>query len=84
MSSLMALTLAAALAGQNDRSATSAIFLPRAPWHYAATMITLAHISDIHLAPLPPVRWRELLNKRITGYLNWRLTRGTRRSPATG
>ncbi|MBI4922028.1 MAG: metallophosphoesterase [Devosia nanyangense] len=38
-------------------------------------MITLAHISDIHLAPLPPVRWTELANKRITGYLNWRFKR---------
>jgi 3',5'-cyclic AMP phosphodiesterase CpdA len=38
-------------------------------------MITLAHISDIHLAPLPPVKWTELMNKRITGYLNWRLRR---------
>src|SRR3569833_1725943 len=40
-------------------------------------MITLAHISDIHLAPLPPVRRTELLNKRATGYLNWRLKRHT-------
>lgn len=38
-------------------------------------MITLAHISDVHLAPLPPVRWTELANKRLTGYLNWRLRR---------
>jgi 3',5'-cyclic AMP phosphodiesterase CpdA len=38
-------------------------------------MITLAHISDVHLAPLPPFRWIELANKRITGYLNWRLRR---------
>ena len=38
-------------------------------------MITLAHLSDIHLAPLPPVRAMDLLNKRITGYLNWRLRR---------
>ncbi len=38
-------------------------------------MTTLAHMSDIHLAPLPPVKWTELLNKRITGYLNWRLRR---------
>jgi 3',5'-cyclic AMP phosphodiesterase CpdA len=38
-------------------------------------MISLAHISDVHLAPLPPVRWTELLNKRITGYANWRLRR---------
>jgi len=38
-------------------------------------MTTLAHISDVHLAPLPPVRWTDLVNKRITGYLNWRLRR---------
>lgn len=38
-------------------------------------MITLAHISDVHLAPLPPVRLRELLNKRITGFINWKLKR---------
>jgi len=38
-------------------------------------MINLAHISDIHLAPLPPVKWTELMNKRVTGYLNWRLRR---------
>lgn len=38
-------------------------------------MTTLAHLSDVHLAPLPPVRFGQLLNKRITGYLNWRLTR---------
>ena len=38
-------------------------------------MITLAHLSDIHLAPLPPVRPLDVVNKRITGYLNWRLRR---------
>ena len=38
-------------------------------------MITLAHISDVHLAPLPPVKWTELVNKRLTGYLNWRFRR---------
>jgi 3',5'-cyclic AMP phosphodiesterase CpdA len=38
-------------------------------------MITLAHISDVHLAPLPPVRLRELLGKRITGFLNWKIKR---------
>ena len=40
-------------------------------------MITLAHISDVHLAPLPPVRPGELLSKRITGFVNWQLTRRT-------
>ena len=38
-------------------------------------MITLAHLSDVHLAPLPPVRVRDLMNKRITGYLNWKIKR---------
>ena len=33
---------------------------------------TLAHLSDPHLGPLPVVRWRELMSKRITGYINWR------------
>lgn len=38
-------------------------------------MTTLAHLSDVHLAPLPPVRVRELMGKRITGYANWRFRR---------
>lgn len=38
-------------------------------------MITLAHISDIHLSPLPEVRPRDLLGKRLTGFLNWKLKR---------
>ena len=38
-------------------------------------MITLAHISDVHLAPLPPVQPRDLVNKRITGFLNWKIKR---------
>lgn len=36
---------------------------------------TLAHLSDIHLAPLPIPRRRELIGKRITGYINWRRRR---------
>lgn len=39
-------------------------------------MITLAHISDVHLAPLPRVPLRELTPKRVTGWLNWQLKRG--------
>jgi len=39
-------------------------------------MITLAHISDVHLAPLPPVRASQLINKRLTGYANHLLRRG--------
>jgi 3',5'-cyclic AMP phosphodiesterase CpdA len=39
-------------------------------------MFRLAHISDPHLGPLPPVRWRDLASKRITGYVNWQRHRG--------
>ena len=38
-------------------------------------MITLAHISDIHLSPMPEVGLRDLLGKRLTGFLNWKLKR---------
>lgn len=38
-------------------------------------MFKLAHISDIHLGPLPPVSKRELISKRITGYINWKRNR---------
>ncbi len=32
---------------------------------------TLAHLSDPHLNPLPKVRARDLLNKRMAGYANY-------------
>lgn len=38
-------------------------------------MFRLAHISDIHLGPLPYFRKRDLMTKRITGYINWRRNR---------
>ncbi len=38
-------------------------------------MFRLAHISDVHLGPLPPVKFHQLASKRITGYLNWKLNR---------
>ncbi len=39
-------------------------------------MFRLAHISDPHLGPLPPVSWRDLASKRVTGYVNWQRHRG--------
>lgn len=36
---------------------------------------TLAHLSDLHLTSLNDVKVRELLNKRIFGYLKWQLRR---------
>ena len=38
-------------------------------------MFTLAHLSDPHLAPLPKPRWRDLIGKRVTGYINWQRNR---------
>ena len=34
-------------------------------------MFTLAHLSDVHLSPLPRPRVRELMSKRMIGYANW-------------
>jgi 3',5'-cyclic AMP phosphodiesterase CpdA len=42
---------------------------------YKRTMFRLAHISDVHLGPLPPVTYRELASKRVTGYVNWQRNR---------
>lgn len=38
-------------------------------------MPRIAHISDVHLSPLPPVTPMQLANKRIIGYLNWQRNR---------
>ena len=32
----------------------------------------LAHLSDAHIGPLPRPRTRDLIGKRLTGYVNWR------------
>lgn len=34
-------------------------------------MFTLAHLSDIHLSPMPRPTLRQLMSKRILGYANW-------------
>jgi 3',5'-cyclic AMP phosphodiesterase CpdA len=38
-------------------------------------MFTLAHLSDPHLAPLPAPRCRQLLSKRLFGFINWQRKR---------
>lgn len=38
-------------------------------------MFKLAHISDLHLRPMPNPSVLQLVGKRITGYLNWKLNR---------
>jgi 3',5'-cyclic AMP phosphodiesterase CpdA len=35
-------------------------------------MSRIAHLTDPHVGPLPRPRLKLLLNKRITGYMNWR------------
>ncbi len=35
-------------------------------------MIRIAHLSDCHIGPLPRINPLQLVNKRISGYLNWR------------
>jgi 3',5'-cyclic AMP phosphodiesterase CpdA len=37
----------------------------------AQNVFTLAHLSDIHLSPLPKVHSHQLLSKRLLGYVNW-------------
>ena len=42
-------------------------------------MVRLAHVSDIHVTARPlGVRFRDMMNKRMTAYLNLRLGRGRR------
>lgn len=38
-------------------------------------MFVLAHLSDLHLSPMPRPRLRELAGKRAIGLVNWRLRR---------
>ena len=41
---------------------------------------TLAHLSDLHLSSPDDVKIRELFNKRIYGYIKWKLRRGAEHS----
>lgn len=43
--------------------------------HAAGKKFVLAHLSDPHIACTSPVRKRDLLNKRLLGYLKWRWLR---------
>lgn len=38
-------------------------------------MFRLAHLSDVHLGPLPDVAYRQLMSKRVVGYVNWQRNR---------
>jgi 3',5'-cyclic AMP phosphodiesterase CpdA len=46
-------------------------------------MFTLAHLTDVHLGPLPPAdRWSDYFCKRMVGALSWRWKRGEIHDPA--
>jgi len=38
-------------------------------------MFRLAHLSDVHLGPLPQVSYGQLASKRMLGYVNWHRNR---------
>lgn len=40
-----------------------------------SAILRLAHLTDVHLGPLPRPRPRELVSKRLTGFLSWHLRR---------
>lgn len=42
---------------------------------YNSAMFKLAHVSDVHLGPLPEVGYRQLVSKRMVGYINWHRNR---------
>ena len=42
---------------------------------YKESMFRLAHLSDVHLGPLPDVSYRQLVSKRVLGYVNWQRNR---------
>jgi 3',5'-cyclic AMP phosphodiesterase CpdA len=51
--------------------------LSQGAWDLSMTAFTLAHLSDPHIPPLPTPQLRELLGKRVLGYLNWIRNRHT-------
>jgi 3',5'-cyclic AMP phosphodiesterase CpdA len=42
---------------------------------YDSNMFKLAHLSDVHLGPLPDIPYRQLVSKRVLGYINWQRNR---------
>jgi 3',5'-cyclic AMP phosphodiesterase CpdA len=58
------------------RSFASSPAMERAePLAYKSSMFRLAHLSDVHLGPLPDVSYRQLVSKRVLGYVNWQRNR---------
>ena len=51
---------------------------------HSVTSFLLAHLSDAHIGPIPQFLRRELLNKRFTGYMNWKRRAGIHNMDALG
>lgn len=64
-----------AFSGRTSRRMEVIPFTRSTAHRTSLALFTLAHLSDPHLGPVPTPRWGELLNKRLTGYLNWRRKR---------
>ena len=47
----------------------------------ATADLCFAHLSDPHLTSLQGVRWQQLMNKRMLGYLSWRRRRRAEHRP---
>ena len=45
------------------------------PVQRSVSSFVLAHLSDPHLTGLDSIRWPQLLNKRMSGYLSWQRRR---------
>jgi 3',5'-cyclic AMP phosphodiesterase CpdA len=50
----------------------SALDAPRRSSDMDTVSFLLAHLSDPHIGPLPAPHPRDLIGKRLTGYINWR------------
>jgi len=59
---------AAVFTGRDRATGSQPILSPKGG---AMTVFTLAHLSDVHLPPLPKPTLSELASKRVLGYLNW-------------
>lgn len=63
------------LAGPHVQPARGALTRRAGAARTSAVTLLLAHLTDSHIGPLPQVRRRELMSKRLTGYINFKVGR---------
>ena len=56
-------------------TAPAAVRGPASARAVGPTSFRLAHLSDLHLGPMPRVSPRSLMNQRVLGYLSWQRRR---------